>query len=108
MASISEGSIDVLRSRVEDTLRLCDKRGVPCFLGFLDLREQADAQRILRSLVSEEQVAFYGGYPDAERSMMSVMPAYYSVDADDYPFCVVAFRYRTQKKLTADYKMPAY
>ena len=100
MVCISEGDDNILRSRIEDTVRLCDKRGVPCFLGFLDLREQAEAHRILRSLISDEQVAFFGGYDDAERTMLSVSPAYYSVEQTDYPFSRVAFRYRTQKKLT--------
>lgn len=100
MDCISEGSNSILRSRIEDTVRLCEKRGVPCFLGFLDLREQADAHNILRSLVSAEQVAFYGGYPDAERTMMAISPSYYYAEESDYPVRVVAFRYRAQKKLT--------
>lgn len=100
MDSISEGSIEVLRSRIEDTIRLCDKRSVPCFLGFFDLREQADAQRLLRSLITDEQVAFFGGYADAERTMLSVSPSYYCAEERDYPLRVVAFRYRTQKQLT--------
>lgn len=100
MASISDGDIEALRSRIEDTVRLCDKRGVPCFLGFLDLRELADAGRLLRPLVSDEHIAFFGGYPDAERTMLSVSPSYYHATEADYPFCAVAFRYRVQKKLS--------
>lgn len=100
MDSISEGSIDVLRSRIEDAVRLCDKRGVPCFLGFLDLREQAEAQTILRHLITDEQIAFFGGYPDAERTVLSVSPAYYCAEPSDYPLQTVAFHYRMQKKLT--------
>lgn len=100
MDSISEGSIDVLRSRIEDTIRLCDKRGTPSFLGFLDLREQTEAQGILRSVVTDEQIGFFGGYPDAERTILSVSPSYYGAEASDYPLRPVAFRYRTQKKLT--------
>lgn len=100
MGCISEGSGNALRSRIEDTVRLCDKRGAPCFLGFLDLREQAEAQGILRSLVTDEQIAFFGGYPDAERTVLSVSPPYYRAEESDFPLRTVAFRYRTQKKLT--------
>ena len=100
MASISDGSIDALRSRIEDVIHLCDKRGVPCFFGFLDLREQADAKCLLRQLVPEEQVAFYGGYPDAERTFLSISPLYYLATSEDYPFCRIAFRYRAQRQLT--------
>lgn len=100
MASISDTPNHILRSRIEDTVRLCDKRGVPCFLGFLDLREQAEAQGMLRSLIFDQHVAFYGGYADAERTFFSVSPAYYDATESDYPLCTVAFRYRTEKKLT--------
>lgn len=100
MDCISEGSANILRSRIEDTVRLCDKRGVPCFLGFLDLREQADACQILQALVSKEQFAVYGGYSDAERTILAVSPSYYPADESDYPIRTVAFRYRTQKRLT--------
>lgn len=100
MGCISEGFGNALRSRIEDTVRLCDKRGAPCFLGFLDLREQAEAQGILRSLVTDEQIVFFGGYPDAERTVLSVSPPYYRAEESDFPLRTVAFRYRTQKKLT--------
>ena len=100
MDCISEGSNSILRSRIEDTVRLCEKRGVPCFLGFLDLREQTEAHKILRPLVSDEQIAFFGGYPDAERTVLSVSPSYYYAVESDFPLRTIAFRYRAQKKLT--------
>ena len=100
MDCISEGSDQILRSRIEDTVHLCDKRGVPCFLGFLDLREQAVAQQMLRDITADFVVSFYGGFSDAERTMLSVSPSYYVAEPSDYPFCAVAFRYRAQKKLT--------
>ena len=40
MACISDEE-KLLYSRLEDTLYLSNKRGCPCFLGFLDLHEQA-------------------------------------------------------------------
>ena len=101
MDCISEGSDNILRSRIEDTVRLCEKRGVPCFLGFLDLREQASAQSMLRNCVSGDMtVAFYGGYPEAERAYLAVSPSYYQAVEDDYPFDCIAFRYREQKQIT--------
>ena len=98
MACTSDASL--LRSRIEDTVRLCDKRGVPCFLGFLDLREQAEASNMLRALVSNEQIDFYGGYDDAERTILAVSTPYYRAENSDFPIRCIAFRYRTQKKLT--------
>lgn len=100
MDCISDGSDDVLRARVTDLVFLCEKRGTPCYLGFLDLREQAAARLMLPSLVDVDRYAFYGGYPEAERCLLSIIPAYCSAEASDYPLCAVAFRYRTQKTLT--------
>lgn len=100
MDCISEGSIVVLRSRIEDTVRLCGKRDVPCFLGFLDMHEQTEAQTILSSLITDEHIAFFGGYSDAERAILSVSPSYYCAEASDYPLRTVAFRHRTERKLS--------
>lgn len=100
MACISDGSDEVLRSRIEDTLYLCEKRQTPCFLGFMDLREQATAHLILPSLVGKNRFAFFGGYTDAERCVLSIFPAFYSEEELDYPFRTVAFHYRAQKELT--------
>lgn len=100
MACTSNVSDHILRSRIEDTVRLCDKRGVPCFLGFLDLREQAFAQQLMPYNTADVTLSFFGGYPEAERAILCVAPAYYTTAQSDYPVCVVAFRYRAQTKLT--------
>lgn len=99
MASISDNSENLLRSRIEDTVNLCDKRYAPCFLGFLDLREQAVTRDVLRAL-SCTNWRLCGGYADAERAMLCVYPDY--VDADDivYPFTAVGFRYRAIRPLS--------
>ena len=100
MACISDGSDDVLRSRIEDIVYLCDKRQSPCYLGFLDLREQAVARQILTSLNEPFEYAFFGGYDMAERCVLSVFPSYCSSDEANFPLRAIAFRYRTQKELT--------
>lgn len=98
MACISDGSDQLLYSRIEDTVHLCDKRGVPCFLGFLDLREQAVASACLPHLT--QHWAFFGGYDDAERCLLAVYPDYYQPIAADYPLCAVGFRYRAVREIT--------
>lgn len=99
MDCISEGSDNVLRSRIDDTAFLCEKRQKPCFLGFLDLREQAVARQIC-SQVAVDGYTFFGGYPEAERCVMCVYPEYCDSTEIDYPIRAIAFRYRTQKHLT--------
>jgi len=98
MACISDDE-KLLYSRLEDTLYLSNKRGCPCFLGFLDLREQALVLQKLSGLrVGNWQM--YGGHEEAERSMLAVFPDFYSADDIIYPFSAVAFRYRSAQILT--------
>lgn len=100
MACISDGIDPLLSSRIEDAVRLCEKRCVPCFLGFLDQRERAYAQQLLQRAPTDAVFSFWGGYPDAERTMLSVSSSYYAVEETDYPLCAIAFRYRPSKQLT--------
>ncbi len=97
MACISD---NLFHSRITDLVSLCDKRSSPCFYGFLDASEQAMAQDVLASLLPTDRYAFSGGYPDAERCVLSVFPDYYTSDEVDYPITMIAFRYRTQRKLS--------
>lgn len=99
MASSIDFSEEALISRIEDALRLCDKRGVPCFLGFLDLREQAIVRQHLRRY-PDEQWCLFGGYEDAERCYLAVCPPYFSPTEAEFPLCIVGFRYRPVKALT--------
>lgn len=99
MACISDESEHILLSRIEDTVHLCDKRGAPCFLGFLDLHEQAIVHRE-RNRFSGYGWSLLGGYPEAERRLLAVYPDYFEVSDQDCPFCAVAFRYRSVRKLT--------
>lgn len=98
MACISDDE-KLLYSRLKDALYLSDKHGCPCFLGFLDLREQALILKKLSGLC-DGNWQMYGGYADAERSMLAVFPDYYSSNDIIYPFTAVAFRYRSTQNLT--------
>ena len=98
MGSISDTD-KLLLSRAEDTLRLCDRRSAPCFLGFLDLHEQALLHPWL-----EKQAAgcfrFYGGYAEAERTLLGVFPEFLEPEDALYPLRTVAFRYQAERELT--------
>lgn len=101
MASISDSHKEeaFLRSRVEDTVRLSEKRHYAAFLGFLDEREQTQAEQQLRRLCVFNY-RFYGGYDDAERRMLGVFTDGDEPDKTLFPLRAVAFRYRSDKKLT--------
>lgn len=101
MASTSnQNKSDVwLRTRVEDTLFLCERHAAPTFLGFLDEAEQQIARRVLM-YTSEDRIAFWGGYDGAERCVLGCFPEYIPVDSDAFPLVRLTFRYRAEKALT--------
>lgn len=101
MASTSNLSKDtaLLRSRVEDTVRLAEKRQFAAFLGFLDEREQAEVEQILCKL-SVSNYRFFGGYDDSERHLLGVFADGIEWDDAYFPIRALAFHYRTDKKLT--------
>lgn len=101
MASISNrNQTDAwLRSRIEDTLFLCDRRSTPAFLGFLDEAEQQMARQLM-SHISPERYLFWGGYENAERCILGCFPDYMLPLGDTFPLVRIAFRYRADKPLT--------
>ena len=63
----------LFEAKIEDCLRLGEKR--PAFLGFLDLSERAYAEGYLRR-AHAENYRFFGGFPEAERTVLGVFPDY--------------------------------
>ncbi|MBQ1951057.1 MAG: hypothetical protein II363_05650 [Clostridia bacterium] len=100
MASISNASDTVLKSRIEDTVRLCEKRGAPCFLGFLDEREQALTASWLRKCCPQGSWSLFGGHEEAERQILGVIPSYFEQADVSFPLVTVAFCYHGKKMLT--------
>ncbi len=99
MDCISEGSDKLLQTRVEDTVHLCDKRSAPCFLGFLDLHEQAVVRQMLSGMPGVCWT-LSGGFEQAERQILSVFPDFYTPEDIEYPFTAVGFTYRAIRKMT--------
>ena len=100
MASTSKSENGALHSRIEDTVRLCDKHNAPCFLGFLDEQEQAQALSVISRLLPSQAYRFYGGYEDAERRIVGVFPDYLEPEDIYFPLRAVAFFYREVRPLT--------
>ncbi len=97
MASISDDQL-ILRARVEDTIRLCDKRQCPCFFGFLGLEEQAAVSTVLAHQLGN--CFFAGGYDEAERKVLAAYPDYMEQADVVFPICALAFHYREERALT--------
>lgn len=66
---------EIFASHIEDMISICDRKNIPKFSGFLDLRQQKIAQHVANS-VKAESFEFYGGFENAERKMFGVFPSY--------------------------------
>ena len=60
----------VLLARVWERLSAGQRREIPAFSCFLSLREQ----ELVRRLMGEETLTFFGGYPEAERAVACYLP----------------------------------
>lgn len=96
MAYTSDKEDKELYSRADDALRLSSIRRKPCFLGFLNEREQY----LLTDYISRFDCCyrFFGGYEGAVRNMLSVSG--YDVSDDVFPIDAVYFKYRKSDKLS--------
>ena len=88
-----------LRSRIEDTLSLCERRSAPSFLGFLDETEQQIARIALRH-ADPECISFWGGYEGAERCVLGCFPDFLPMTTDVFPLQRLVFRYRSERSLS--------
>ncbi len=101
MACISDASEEdaLLRARIEDACHLCNVRSCPRFVGFLDEHRQAVARAVLHEKGVSDAV-FFGGYPDAERTILGVFPSFIPAEESVFPITALAFRYRAVATLT--------
>ena len=86
----------LFEARIADCVRLGEKR--PAFLGFLDLSEHADAEDILRRLHCSGH-RFFGGFPEAERTLLGVFPEYIDPVDEEFPLSALTVRFRKQDTL---------
>ena len=66
----------LLLARVEDAARLCRLKSTPRFVGFLDERQSVIALAAARAAAGHtgEGCRLFGGYPDAERTLLGFLP----------------------------------
>lgn len=85
-----------LLSRADDALRLSQIRHKPCFLGFLNEREQYIVSRHLN--YANDKIKFYGGYDNAARTIMSACD--YEVNESDYSIEKICYKFRKEDALS--------
>lgn len=80
----------VLFSRADDIVELSSVRNKPCFLGFLNEREEY----ILRKYLdwNRDDIYFFGGYENSQRKMICCCN--YPVENDEFPIKAIYFKYR--------------
>lgn len=87
----------LFEAKIEDCLRLGEKR--PAFLGFLDLSERAYAEEYLRR-AHAENYRFFGGFPEAERTVLGVFPNYMEPLDEEFPVTGLTVKFRRQDVLS--------
>lgn len=88
----------MLEAAVLDALRLCEKRSVPRFLGFLDERQRSVAQIVLNR-EKADRYSFFGGYGEAERTILGLFPDYEEPNTEAFPITALGFQYRKEGTL---------
>lgn len=79
-----------LPARINDTFNLCERTGVPHFLGFLTESEAALAEDVLKGTTARYE--FFGGYSEAERRMLACLPEW--CEEADYPISAFTLNFR--------------
>lgn len=89
----------MLKKHFEDLSRMAYMRGFPVFSDFSGLAErdlilQAVKAQFPSASSTAMPVAFYGGYPDAERVIAAFLPeaAYPPPEPEEYPLCCIRIK----------------
>ena len=80
----------LLPARVSDVYNLCERTGVPRFLGFLSPPETSVVDGQLSRL--HAKYSFFGGWDGAERTMLCCMPDW--CDQPQFPIKAITFTFR--------------
>ena len=91
-----DGSL--LTSRADDLVSLCDKTGVPKFMGFL--RPEEASLVAAAAAKSGLKHTFFGGYEDAERVFFGVFPDWSDIDTALFPITALTITFRKQDNLS--------
>lgn len=89
----------VLEARLRDAARLSQSGGRPRFAGFLDERQAAFAQKIMKNIGCENYM-LWGGHADAERVVFGVFPDFLTPDGAAFPVTPVTAVFRKCDELT--------
>lgn len=83
-------------SHLSDLCTRAEERGHPCFVGFLDERQQAICEGRIPSWLS---FRFWGGYPDAQRKWLGVS-SFDQIEEKEFPISCIQITFRKQDELS--------
>ncbi len=94
---------ELLLSLIDDKLRKCEDGYMLTHTSFLSPGERSAAMAHVRSRYPNH--VFWGGYPDAERTVLFLLPEYmekenFLLEEEDNPLCVVRCRTTSSRPLT--------
>ena len=97
----------LLLAKVNDKLKFCIARNRPENTDFLDLSEQASVSSLLEKKRAENAILF-GGYEDAERKILFVLPEEIEFSNKIYAQVLKAFRITLPKDQWGTYEHKTY
>ncbi len=90
----------LLKSRIQDAVRICRNNDYPQFLGFLDERQKALSEIYFQKEHVQVQACYWGGYPDAVRTVMGIFPEDYEYQMEDFPIVPLEVLFTAKESLS--------
>lgn len=81
-----------------DLYELSEKRAMPMFSAFMDMGRRSVCEDVLSAL--KLNGCFYGGFEDAERTVLGFYPDFLEPEFSDFPIKCVKFSFRKADKLS--------
>lgn len=97
--NLSSDDDKILLSRTLDSIRFCEEKKEPHFLGFLNLRQRQVIEDYAKKHISIPYL-FWGGYVESERTMIGLFPSSMEPDALRFKVKRLDFLFRPVDKLT--------
>lgn len=77
-----------LLGQIEDKINQCENQYIPVHTVFLDAHQQSLARTLISRRAFHGELVFYGGYEDADRTVLLCLPDYASLE-DNNPLTVI-------------------
>lgn len=90
----ASGEDKILLRNIEDKIELSEKHFSPKFTFFLDERQCALVDVVLKNSGYDNYI-LYGGFDSAKRKVLAVAPPYSYADFPEFPIKPITFEYRT-------------